>query len=731
MFTRSTLRVPLAALLAAALLAMSAPAAARQTVPPPMEAQPAADVAPPTGEIIVQLGEGGELATVAAAEPEVVAEQLATLAGAELDYARPGGVPGMHLLELPAPLPQAEVEVIAARIAAAPGVVYAEPNAILTIQRVPNDEFFAGQMWHFRPVIAGGTPGASNYGADLPAAWDVTTGSNSITVAVIDTGGLLAHPDLAGRTPAGNPGYDMITNTFFANDGGGRDADPSDPGDWVTSADSGTCGIPASNSSWHGSHVAGTIGANADNSVGVAGVDWAARLLHMRALGKCGGTIADIADAVRWAAGVPVGGLPTNPNPARVINMSLGGNGVCGATMQSAINAAVANGAVVVVAAGNANRDLDVAGNDNNPAECNNVITVAATDQGGNRAFYSNYGSTIEISAPGGDFAPELAVLSVGNAGTTVPAANGYSFKVGTSMASPHVAGVVSLMLSVNPALSSAQVAEILQSTATPFPVFSNCNTADCGAGILHAGRAVEEAARRARTVRWSSETQSVNENVGAVTVQVQLSLPSATSISVPFSVGGSAGSGDYTLAAGTLTFPARATTASLTFPIADDSAPEPPETVVLSLGTPAGSPAPAAVGAPGAYTLTILDNDGGAPPLTIALDTAAASEGADAVTLSFDVRREGSGAAGASYTVNALRVSGATIQVAAGTVSVPAGQSTARVTATIPRATLGVARALDVTLSAPTGGTILGAKTTQRVDLAAPRRLFLPLQRR
>src|SRR5262249_18704579 len=139
------------------------------------------------------------------------------------------------------------------------------------------------------------------------------------------------HPDLAGRYVGG---YDFITNAQVANDGqfttatNDRDPDPSDPGDWITAAESASdffAGCPIANSSWHGTHVAGTIGAASGNGTGVAGINWVSKILPARVLGKCGGYLSDIADAIQWSAGLSVPGVPNNPNPARVLNLSLGG----------------------------------------------------------------------------------------------------------------------------------------------------------------------------------------------------------------------------------------------------------------------------------------------------------------------------------------------------------------------------------------------------------------------
>ena len=209
----------------------------------------------------------------------------------------------------------------------------------------------------------------------------------------------------------------------------------------------------------------------------------------MRVLGKCGGTTSDIADGMRWSAGLPVPGVPANANPAKVLNLSLGGSGACSATYQNAINAIVAAGSTVVISAGNSNADASGF----RPANCNGVITVAATNRNGYTAYYSNYGATVEISAPGGETSPTSSngVLSTLNTGTQGPVADTYTYYQGTSMAAPHVAGVASLLYSRKPSLTPAQVLVDLQSTVTAFPAGSTCNTSNCGSGIVNAGAAV------------------------------------------------------------------------------------------------------------------------------------------------------------------------------------------------------------------------------------------------
>ncbi len=348
---------------------------------------------------------------------------------------------------------------------------YAELDRILVPMATPNDTRY-NEQWHYFEATAG---------INAPAAWDITTGSG-VTVAVIDTG-YRPHVDLDSKIL---PGYDFIGDLSMANDGNGRDSDASDPGDWVA-ANECYSGSPASNSSWHGTHVAGTVAAESNNNQGVAGVAWNADILPIRVLGKCGGYTSDIADGIIWASGGSVSGVPANSNPAQVLNLSLGGSGSCPSTTQSAINTARANGSVVVVAAGNSN---DNAAN-YTPASCNGVITVASVDRGGNRAYYSNYGSVIDVAAPGGETqVSSNGVLSTLNTGTTTPGSDNYAFYQGTSMAAPHVAGIAALMYAVNPSITPDQVETDLKNTARSFP--GSCS--QCGSGIVDAAAAVQAA---------------------------------------------------------------------------------------------------------------------------------------------------------------------------------------------------------------------------------------------
>ncbi|MET4679767.1 S8 family peptidase [Stenotrophomonas rhizophila] len=373
---------------------------------------------------------------------------------------------GPTVVKADRPLDRAEAELLMRRLAADSSVEYVEVDQLMQATLVPNDTRFSEQ-WGF---------GTSNASINVRPAWDKATGTG-VVVAVIDTG-ITNHPDLNANIL---PGYDFISDAAMARDGGGRDNNPNDEGDWYAANECGS-GIPASNSSWHGTHVAGTIAAVTNNSTGVAGTAFNAKVVPVRVLGKCGGYTSDIADAIVWASGGTVSGVPANANPAEVINMSLGGGGSCSTTYQTAINGAISRGTTVVVAAGNSNTNVS----SSVPANCANVIAVAATTSAGARASFSNYGPGIDISAPG------QAILSTLNSGTTVPGSASYASYNGTSMAAPHVAGVVALVQSVAPtALSPASIESLLKSTARPLP---GACSGGCGAGIVDADAAVTAA---------------------------------------------------------------------------------------------------------------------------------------------------------------------------------------------------------------------------------------------
>ncbi|WP_345279789.1 S8 family peptidase [Streptomyces gulbargensis] len=364
-----------------------------------------------------------------------------------------------------------------------PAVASVEPDIRAYAMAVtPNDTEYAKQWDLFE----------ATGGMNVPAAWDKTTGSG-VTVAVIDTG-YAAHSDLAANTVAG---YDFISTSSDARDGNGRDADAKDEGDWnATDGECGT-GSRASNSSWHGTHVAGTIGAVTNNTKGIAGIAYGSKVQHVRVLGKCGGSSSDIADAITWASGGSVPGVPANATPAKVINLSLGGaSSTCPSVYQTAINGAVQRGTTVVVAAGNSNANTSGF----TPANCSNVITVASTSREGNRSYYSNYGTAVDVSAPGGETrratdtpgtvtTPENGILSTLNAGTTVQSTENYKPYQGTSMAAPHIAGLAALLKSAKSTLTPADIETAIKSNARPLP--GTCS-GGCGSGIADAAKTVD-----------------------------------------------------------------------------------------------------------------------------------------------------------------------------------------------------------------------------------------------
>ncbi|WP_412126195.1 S8 family serine peptidase [Streptomyces subrutilus] len=385
---------------------------------------------------------------------------------------------GAALVNLGSTAPADAADVMA-QFRADPDVAYVEPDSRAYALATPNDTEYAKQWDLFEPTA----------GMNVPAAWDKTTGSG-VTVAVIDTG-YVAHSDVAANLVAG---YDFITGSAAARDNNGRDNNPADQGDWSAAGECGV-GSKASDSSWHGTHVAGTIAAAANNAKGVAGIAYNAKIQPVRVLGKCGGATSDIVDAITWASGGSVPGVPANATPAKVINMSLGGSGACGTSYQNAINAAVARGTTVVVAAGNSN--ADAAGF--SPASCNNVINVAATNRTGDRSFYSNFGSIIDVAAPGGETrratdtpgtvtTPENGILSTLNGGATTPGAEIYKPYQGTSMAAPHIAGLAALLVAAKPALTPAQVEAAIKANARPLA--GTC-TGGCGTGLADAAATV------------------------------------------------------------------------------------------------------------------------------------------------------------------------------------------------------------------------------------------------
>ncbi len=439
------------------------------------------------------------------------------LAGAGLGRARQRPVGrAAQLLDFGHRLGAADAQRMAEQLRQRPEVEWVALNEREQRQQVPNDPYFVatasstGQWW-----LRSATGSSANALADrlrgvpgLQSAWSTSTGSAAAVVAVLDTG-ITSHPELGAQLL---PGYDFVSDLAIANDGDGRDADASDPGDGVSQADKDAnptlfSGCDLQRSSWHGTVIAGIVAAGTDNGMGVAGVNWAGRVVPVRVAGKCGAEVADIVDGMRWAAGLEVAGAPLNPNPARVVNISFGGSAACNAAYQEAIDELRAVGAVVVAAAGNGH------GNVKRPASCAGVIGVAALNRDGFKASYSNFGPAVVVSTVGGDPAGEGlwgallgddGLLTLDNLGLQGPEGASYGNHFGTSFAAPVVSGVLSLMLSANPDLSVAQLIDGVRSSARPHvasaqmgacsaqnPGRCTCTTDTCGAGILDAPQAL------------------------------------------------------------------------------------------------------------------------------------------------------------------------------------------------------------------------------------------------
>lgn len=408
-------------------------------------------------------------------------------AGMPMRVVRPT-IGGAWIVETLTAVSSDRADAIAAQLEATQGIRYARPDRPARIQAYfPNDTYFQDG---YQPNLADPLT-TEYYGIDAPNAWAITVGDDTV-IAVVDTG-VRPHGELYDRLL---DGYNFISLPDTPQDGTGRSPDGNDPGSWRSDTDcpGRTTG---NDSSWHGTHVAGIIAAASDNRDGIAGINWYAQILPIRVLGSCGGTDSDILEGMQWAAGLSVPGVPDNLHPARVINMSLGGQGACDAQYQAAIDEVLARGVFIAVAAGNEGDDID----GYSPAGCYGVSTVAAVDPYGFLASYSNYSVHVDIAAPGGDqsrYGDRWGIWSTANTGTKGPEYSTYLAYNGTSQATPHVAGVASLMLSVNPDLTPAQIKSIMADTSSYFASTSTCRTTGaCGAGIVNAFYAVKEAVRQ------------------------------------------------------------------------------------------------------------------------------------------------------------------------------------------------------------------------------------------
>ena len=496
-------------------------------LPAPGAAQglPAAGAGVP---VIVKFRNGGTAMNAAAPAPEVLA--LGGRLNVNVKRAHPI-LQGLHAVEFVNPNAGESAAQLLARLRADPAVLYAEPDQRRFAHVLPDDPLFfasanASGQWYLQSANANAAAPAPS-AIDAVDAWSITTGSTGLVIADLDTGVRFDHPDLLRAGAGGRllPGYDFISNVAEGNASSGPNADASDPGDWVTNADLATSpfnqdtGCTAGNSSWHGTRVSGVLGALTANDVGIAGTTWNGWLLQVRVIGKCGGMDSDIETAMLWAAGVPVAGYPTNPYPARIINMSLGGTGSCPQSYQEIVNQLLPLGVLIVASAGNEGGPVDA------PANCTGVAGVAGLRQVGTKVGFSNLGPEVAVSAPAGNCvntsgACLFSIDTTYNLGTTTPEQNSYTNQyntnLGTSFSAPMVSGIAGLMVSVNANLSPAQlIARLQQGATSPFPVNSaapecyapnagddsqdiecNCTTGTCGAGMANALGAVQQAQR-------------------------------------------------------------------------------------------------------------------------------------------------------------------------------------------------------------------------------------------
>ncbi len=472
----------------------------------------------------IQSAQGEALAQAQAAPSSVVAK-FAGRSGLAIREAR-DLLGNMHLLRVD-PRAGESFQQQLERVRSDPDVEFAVADERRYPHTVPTDTLYSTQQWYLQNGAytgAGADPTVATQPSAIHAqsAWDFGVGTSNVVIAVIDTGVLYSHPDLGSRLL---PGYDFISEALIANDGDGRDADATDAGDWITSAEDGAnngpfsdCGV--SPSSWHGTRVSGIIGALSNNAQGVTGITWNTRILPARALGKCGGFDSDIIDAMAWAAGLHVANVPDNPqaNWAKVENLSLGSVEACPASYQSVVATLATMGVVVVASAGNENGPVDA------PANCPSVVAVAGLRHTGTKVGFSSLGPEVAVGAPGGNCVNVTGgpcLFSIGtttNDGATTAGNNTYTdqvnnINVGTSFSAPIVSGILGLMASANSHLTPAQLTARLKESATPYPVSSDpnappmcpatntnsectCTTSTCGAGMANAENAIKDALR-------------------------------------------------------------------------------------------------------------------------------------------------------------------------------------------------------------------------------------------
>jgi serine protease len=476
-------------------------------------AMPAAGKPEPVSRLIIRYRDGtkasargGALPGAERAEAQALVVRSAARAGAmSLRYLKSVS-PKLQVAALDHPVSADEAQALIQRLRADPAVLDVMVDQRVRSHAIPNDPSYTnGDQWHLR------SPGEVPGGINAVAAWVRSSGAN-VVIAVLD-GGYTAHADLL---PNLLPGYDFVSGDpagslqalasqpfWTANDGNGRDAFALDPGDWVSSADvtAGFCDR-AEDSTWHGTHVAGLAAAAGNNNLSGLGVAYGAQILPVRVLGRCGGYVSDILAGARWAAGLAVTGVPANPNPSKILSLSLGYAGVCCPIVQAALDEVRATGASLIASSGNdASTAISV------PASCAGVVAVTAHTREGDVAGYANVGRNVRISAPGGGANSWLSqqpgsprdIVATGNTGTTAPVADNTSSLRGTSMAVPQVAGVMALLAPLKATFAMSTLEAIVADSARVFPLGSYCVVNSdglapgfCGAGLLDAARAVQ-----------------------------------------------------------------------------------------------------------------------------------------------------------------------------------------------------------------------------------------------
>ncbi len=452
-----------------------------------------------------------------------------------------------HRLIFPPTLSASQMSAALASLRQDPEVAAVEPDYRMQHHAAtPNDPGYSDQQYNSAQPVGQwylkANTGEVRAAINARGAWPFSQGDSSVVIAILDTGVLFDHPDLMRSAAGGRllPGYDFVSadsdgGFTRANDGDGWDGDPSDPGDWIDDAllashPSSLSGCSTDKSSWHGTRTSALIGSLSQNGMGIAGIDWRARLLPVRVLGRCGGYTSDIVAGLRWAGGLPIAGVPNNPNPANIINLSLGHTGPCSFSEQATIDELFARGVVVVASAGNNQGAVE------SPGNCRGVIAVGGLRHVGTKVGFSSFGPEVAISAPGGNCinigAQQPCLYSIDtatNAGTTTPAEHVYTTQlksnVGTSFAAPQVAGVAGLLLAVNPSLTPTQVRSAIQESANPFPFEPalpicpgvadgetnvgqcNCAVGQCGAGMLNAQAAVQRVNPAECFFNWAERT--------------------------------------------------------------------------------------------------------------------------------------------------------------------------------------------------------------------------------